>query len=160
MALDRIDCAIVEALQRDARLSNKELAAQVGLAPSSCLERVRRLRERGVLRGFHADVEPVALGIGLEALTAVRLAQHKSESFETFSSYILALDEVIGVYQLAGADDFLIHVVVPDPEHLRALVIDKISSRAEVSHVETSLIFSHQRKPVLPNYTDTPESES
>lgn len=62
MVLDRIDCGILAALQNDGRLSNKELAARVGLAPSSCLARVRRLREGGVLRGVHADVDPRALG--------------------------------------------------------------------------------------------------
>jgi DNA-binding Lrp family transcriptional regulator len=77
--LDRIDRALVRALQKDARLSNKELAAQVGLAPSSCLERVRRLRRTGVLRGFHADVAPEALGVGLQALIAVQLRQHSRQ---------------------------------------------------------------------------------
>ena len=67
-ALDRIDFDILAALQNDGRLSNKELAAKVGLAPSSCLERVRALRESGVLRGFRAEVDPEALGIHLQAI--------------------------------------------------------------------------------------------
>jgi DNA-binding Lrp family transcriptional regulator len=74
MALDRIDFAILAALQNDGRLTNKELAGRVGLAPSSCLERVRRLREAGTLRGSHAEVDPAVLGIGLQALLAVRTA--------------------------------------------------------------------------------------
>jgi DNA-binding Lrp family transcriptional regulator len=75
-ALDRIDFALLAALQKDARLSNKELAARVALAPSSCLERVRRLREEGVLTGFRAQVDPRALGIAMQALVFVRLARH------------------------------------------------------------------------------------
>ena len=77
--LDRIDCTILEALQNDARLSNKELAARVGLAPSSCLERVRRLREDGILRSAHFVVDPHALGIGLQAMIAIRLHKHDRE---------------------------------------------------------------------------------
>ena len=74
--LDRLDCQIVDALQRNARLSNKELAAKVGLAASSCLERVRRLGRERVFVGFHAEVDPGALGVGLQAMIAVRLRRH------------------------------------------------------------------------------------
>lgn len=150
--LDRIDCGIVDALQKDARLSNKELAAQVGLAPSSCLERVRRLEKRGVLLGFRAEVDPKALGIGLEALTAVRLSQHKSGTFESFLAHAQQLREAVAVYQVAGPDDFLIHVAVRDPEHLRDLVLDHISAHPDVAHIETALIFKAVRTATLPNY--------
>ena len=75
--MDRIDDAILGALQNDGRMSNKELAAQVGLAPSSCLDRVRRLHERGVIRGYHAEVDPGAMKIGLQAFVFVRLTQHR-----------------------------------------------------------------------------------
>ena len=76
---DRIDDAILRALQNNARISNKELAAEVGLAPSSCLERVRRLTDRGVVKGYQAKVDPVALGVGLQAFVAVQLAKHSVE---------------------------------------------------------------------------------
>ena len=74
--MDGIDFGILHELQNNARLSNKELAAKVKLAPSSCLERTRRLSAQGVLRGFHADVDPAALGVGLQAMIHVRLARH------------------------------------------------------------------------------------
>ena len=76
--LDRIDHEILVALQKNARLSNKELAAEIGLAPSSCLARVNRLIREGVIRGFHAEVDPKALGIGIEALVFVRVVRHQS----------------------------------------------------------------------------------
>lgn len=150
--LDRIDYAILGALQNDARLSNKELASVVGLAPSSCLTRVRKLRELGVLRGFHADVDADALGIGLQALTAIRLTQHARHNFTNFLDHVSALDEVIAVFQLAGVDDFLIHVAVRDANHLRDFVLEKITTRPEVAHLNTSLIFRHSRSPTLPYY--------
>ena len=82
--LDRIDRQLVAALRKNARLSNRELAAHVGLSASSCLERVRRLESRGVLRGYHADVDPRALGVGLQAVVAVRLSQHSRALVDAF----------------------------------------------------------------------------
>src|SRR3546814_2898142 len=83
-ALDRIDYAILMLLQNDARLSVKEVAAAVGLAPSSAHGRIRQLREAGVLRGAHAEVDPRALGIGLEALLMIGLSKHKRETVDRF----------------------------------------------------------------------------
>jgi DNA-binding Lrp family transcriptional regulator len=150
--LDRIDSEIVRALSNDARLSNKELAARVKLAPSSCLERVRHLVHEGVLRGFHAEVNPLSLGIGLQALVAIRLRQHSRRLVEAFRRHVHPLPEVIAVYHVAGADDFLIHVAVRDVEHLRNLTLDAFTALEEVGHVETSLIFEHTRTWELPNY--------
>ena len=84
LAFDRIDDAILRELQNNGRLSNKELAAKVGLAPSSCLERVRRLHERGVLTGYKACVDLTTLNVGLQAFVAVRLSHHSREAFESF----------------------------------------------------------------------------
>lgn len=148
--LDDIDLAILEALQRDGRLSNKELAAAVGLAPSSCLVRVRRLRASGVLRGCHADVAPEALGVGLQALIAVRLSRHRREDVDAFLAHTRNLPEVIGWFHVTGAADFLVHVAVRGPDHLRDLAMDGFTTRDEVAHLETSLIFESERRGALP----------
>jgi DNA-binding Lrp family transcriptional regulator len=148
--LDRIDFEILRALQNNARLSNKELAARVGLAPSSCLLRVRRLVQGGVLRGFRAQVEPKALGIGLEALVFVRLARHSRQKVQAFRRHVLALRETIGVFHVAGAYDFVVHVAVRDSDHLRDLALDAFTARPEVAHMETHLIFEHSHRAELP----------
>lgn len=149
--LDRIDVQILDVLQNDGRLSNKELAAQIGLAPSSCLERVRRLQARGVLRGFHAEVSPQALGIGLEALIAIRLDRHSRARIDAFLEHLRSLPELIGFFHVAGANDFLVHVALRDPSHLRDLALDAFSQREEVAHIETSLIFYSERRTALPH---------
>ncbi len=105
--LDRIDRALVGALTKNARLSNKELAAMVDLAPSSCLERVRRLVREGTIRGFVADVDPSALGYSIEAMMAVRLRQHSREHYDAFREHALTLPEVVAVYHMAGENDFM-----------------------------------------------------
>lgn len=152
--LDRTDCEILAELQKNARLSNKELAARIGLAPSSCLQRVRALAADGVLRGYHAVVDPAALGIGLEAMVAVRIAKHARELVETFRRHVTDLPEVVATYHVGGGNDFVLHVAVRDASHLRTLVLDSISSRAEVVHIETSLVFEHEYRWALPNYAD------
>ncbi|MEM7199952.1 MAG: Lrp/AsnC family transcriptional regulator [Planctomycetota bacterium] len=146
--LDRIDDAILAELQNDAWLSNKELAKRVHLAPSSCLERVRRLRELGALTGFHASVDPRALGIGIQALIAVQMRTHDSTRVHEFLDLAATVPEVVAVFYLAGKTDFLVHVAVADSDHLRTMAIDTIGALPEVAHVETSLIFDQRRNPV------------
>ncbi|MFB1484575.1 Lrp/AsnC family transcriptional regulator [Corallococcus sp. RDP092CA] len=144
-ALDRIDRAILEALQNNARLSNKELAARVGLAPSSCLARVKRLETDGVIRSYRADLDPRSLGLGLQALIGVQLRLHVGEAFGSIGDHLRSLPETVAVYCLGGTTDFLVHVVCRDTEHLRVLTIQSFTSRPEVSRIETSLVFSFAR---------------
>jgi DNA-binding Lrp family transcriptional regulator len=152
--LDRTDCDIVAHLQKNARLSNKELAAAVGVAPSTCLERVRRLSDDGVLRGYHAEVDAAAVGVGLQALVAIRLGQHSRPVVEAFQAHALALPEVVQTFHTTGANDFLIHVAVRDAEHLRDLALTAFTERPEVVHIETALLFAHHRAPGLPILLD------
>ena len=139
--MDQIDSSILDALQNNARISNKELAAAVGLSPSACLERVRRLQREQVLRGFHAELNPQALGIGLQALVTVRLSQHSRDVVDAFRAHITTLSEVVNVYHIAGESDFVVHVAVRDADHLRNLTLDGFTTRTEVSRLTTMLIY-------------------
>lgn len=152
--LDRIDHAILTALQDDGRISNKDLAARCSVSPSTCLERVRRLKSLGVIRGFHAEVDPEALGIGVEAMISVRLNHHANVSFDQLCAELIRVREVLAVYLLAGAQDALVHVAVRDVSHLRDLLADTFTSRSDVLRVETHLIFEHKRKSALPEYDE------
>lgn len=143
--LDRTDRAIVDLLQHDARLSNKEIAARVGIAQSTSSERVRRLERTGVFRGFHADVDLRLLGVGLQALIAVRLQLHEGSQVDRFRAYAERIPEVVAFYHMAGSDDFLVHVVARDSDHLRDIAMDAFSAQPEVTHIETSIIFEHTR---------------
>src|ERR1700722_14061385 len=108
--LDDIDRHIVRELARDARLANNALADRVGIAPSTCLGRVRSLRERGVIRGYHADVDPAALGRALQALIAIRLESHARSGIRGWAAGAAKMPEVLNVFFIAGKDDFLLHV--------------------------------------------------
>lgn len=155
-ALDRIDRALIAAVQEDVRRSNKELAARIGLSPSACLERMRRLRAAGVIRGAWAEIDPRALGIQLEAMIAVQLRQHARAGVEAFRAHVLALREVVAVHHVAGRADFLVQVAVRDAGHLRDLALDAFTSRPEVARIETSIIYQSTWSPRLPDFLDPP----
>lgn len=154
LRLDRIFRHIIALLQKNARLSNKELATGIGLAPSSCLERVRTLEAAGIFRGFHASVDPAALGIGLEAMVAVRLSRHSRRLMEDFMAYVRMLPQVHAVYHIGGAIDFWLHVVARDTQHLLDFNLNYLSTRREIATMDTSIIFTSFRNPVLPCYLD------
>ena len=146
--LDEIDRKIIRALQENARLSNKELAAKVHLAPSSCLERARRLKDSGVLASFRTSIDPSAIGIGLQAMISVQLRGHGAENREAFREHALAREEVVALYHLTGARDFMLHVAVRDADHLRRLIVEELSARAEIESLETSVILEETRRPL------------
>lgn len=152
MTLDETDRRILRLLQNNGRISNQKLADEVGLAPSTCSQRVKRLRDEGVLLDMHATVDPEALGIDLQALISVRLTRHSREDVEAFHLHALSLDEVRAVFHVTGRQDFVLHVAVRDTEHLRDLAMDAFTTRAEVAHIETSLVYEYDHKPVLPDF--------
>jgi DNA-binding Lrp family transcriptional regulator len=144
-SLDRTDRAIVAVLQENARLSNKEIAGRVGVAQSTCSERIKRLEAGGVFHGFHADVDAAVFGIGLQAMIAVRLHRHETTHVARFREYAEQLREVVAFYHMAGNNDFLVHVMVRDSDHLRDIAMGAFTAQPEVAHIETSIIFEHTR---------------
>jgi len=132
-------------LSDEARIPNNALAEQVGIAPSTCLARVRALRENGVIRGYHADVDPAALGRPLQAMIAVRLQSHARGHMATFARRVADLPEVLNVFFLGGANDFLVHIAAVSTENLRDFVVENLSANPDVALTETNLIFEHIR---------------
>jgi DNA-binding Lrp family transcriptional regulator len=147
--MDDIDSAILEHLQRDARLTNRELARLVGVAPSTCLERVRALRARGVITGYHAAVEPRALGRSLQALVFIQMRPLSREVITGLEAYLVRLPEVVSVFVVSGDDDIAVHVAVPDIERLHAFLMDRLSARREVVTFRSSVIYRQTENRVL-----------
>jgi DNA-binding Lrp family transcriptional regulator len=145
--LDPIDRRLVALLAADARLPNARLAEAAGIAPSTCVARVRALRERGVIRGFHADVDIAALGRPLQALIAIRLSVHSREQIESFTAHVRALPGVLSIFHMTGATDYLLWVAATDAHDLREFVVEHLASEPAVAHAETSLIYEHVRGP-------------
>ncbi|MGW3245874.1 Lrp/AsnC family transcriptional regulator [Streptomyces sp. NPDC001070] len=149
--LDPVDLEILRLLQNDARTTYKDLAAAVGVAPSTCLDRVNRLRRTGVVLGHELRVDPARLGRPLEALLAVQVRPHRRELIGPFVERVRALPESRTLFHLTGPDDYLVHVAVASTGDLQRLVVDEFTSRPEVARVETRLIFQHwDCGPLLP----------
>lgn len=141
-ALDSIDAAILRVLQNDGRIANKDLAAAVGVAPSTCLDRVARLRRIGVITGFSAQVSPEAVGRPIEALLSVQVQPHARPLVDPFISHVLGLPETRALHHVTGGDDFIVHVACGSASDLQRLVLDEFTARREVGRVQTHLIFS------------------
>jgi DNA-binding Lrp family transcriptional regulator len=140
-------------LARDARQPNNAIAAAVGIAPSTCLSRIRALEARGVVRGYFADLDPASLGRHLQAMIAVRLQPQARRQIRQFGHHMKQLPEVLNVFFLAGADDFLIHVAAASPEEVRDFVVTHLSADPAVAGTETNLIFEHLRSGAAPAVT-------
>lgn len=144
------DRAILAVLRENARLPNNAIAARVGVAPSTCLARIRSLEERGVIRGYHADLDPAAVGGLIQAMIAVRLRAGARDRLREFTDQVVRQPEVVEAYFLGGQDDFMLHVAVPDVGTLRTFVLEQLSANPQVAATQTNLVFEHVRGPAAP----------
>ncbi len=132
--IDDIDAQILTILQKDARTTNAEIARCVGLAPSAVLERMRKLEEKGIIRGYHADIDPRQLDFGLTAFVAVRTSECGEEP------QLNAIPEVLEVHDVAGEDSFLLKIRAKNTEHLGRLLREKIKAIPNVLGTRTTVV--------------------
>ncbi|HEU4631270.1 MAG TPA: Lrp/AsnC family transcriptional regulator [Gemmatimonadaceae bacterium] len=137
--IDDIDRSILDIVQRDARTPNAEIARQVGMAPSATLERLRKLEERGVIRGYAAHVQPEALGLGLLAFVFVRSGDEMGAADET-ERRLAELPEVLEVHHVAGEDCFLLKVRATDTADLGRLLREAIGAIPSVRSTRTTIV--------------------
>ncbi|MBM2622181.1 Lrp/AsnC family transcriptional regulator [Actinoplanes sp. LDG1-06] len=143
--MDELDKAILRELQSDARKTNREVAAAVGVSPTTALDRTRALRQRGVIRGAILDVDLKAIGRPVQALIAIRIRPPSRRNIEAFREWVSTLPDTLGLYVTTGTDDFIVHVAVPDNDSLYEFVIDRLTQRPEVADVRTSIVYEHIR---------------
>ncbi|HTO75742.1 MAG TPA: Lrp/AsnC family transcriptional regulator [Thermoanaerobaculia bacterium] len=136
--IDGQDAAIVTILQENARTSNAEIARQVGMAPSAVFERIRKLEERGVLKGFHAQLDPHAVGLPLLAFVFVR-SNERAGGVST-AEKIARIPEVLEVHHVAGEDCFLVKLRAADPEDLGRLLREKVGTIPAVTSTRTTIV--------------------
>jgi DNA-binding Lrp family transcriptional regulator len=141
--IDETDRRILEVLAVEARIPNNALADRVGIAPSTCLGRVRALVAGGVIRGFYADIDPEAVGHPLQAIIGVRLQVDARNVIHSFAKRLAGMAEVRNVFFVAGGQDFFVHVVAQDTAELRQFVVVNLSGSPEVASTETNVILEH-----------------
>jgi Lrp/AsnC family leucine-responsive transcriptional regulator len=134
--IDDIDKQIVNIVQQDGRISNAEIARQVGLAASAVLERIRKLEERGVIQGYFASIAPKAVGFGLTAFVFVRT----NECGDGTDELLTQIPEVLEVHDVAGEDSFLLKVRASDPEDLARLLREKLRAIPSVVTTRTTVV--------------------
>ncbi|GHG46886.1 AsnC family transcriptional regulator [Sinomonas cellulolyticus] len=139
--LDDVDRRILAALVEDARITNKQLAELVGIAPSTALMRTRALSDRGIITGFEAKVDLAAVGRSVQALISVRLRAHDRDQIDAFTARVPQLPGVLATFHTSGAVDYLLHIAVGSTEELRDWVLDNLATDPVVGHTETTLVF-------------------
>ena len=137
--LDAIDCRIVATLQADGRLSNIELAARVGLSPSPCLRRVKRLERDGYIDAYRAVLQRERIGLGLSVFVGVKIEGHANDQALAFEKAVLAMPEVVAFHLVSGEVDYFLEVVVPDLEHYRQFLITKLLELPIVREVRSNI---------------------
>jgi Lrp/AsnC family leucine-responsive transcriptional regulator len=140
--VDSIDLSLLTALQENGRITNVELARRSDLAPSTTLERVRRLEEQGIIDGYRAILNPQALGYAVQGMVLITLDRHQAGPIDEFEERIRTVAEVKACFHLTGQYDYMLHVVVRDIDHLRELVIRKLTAIRGVEKQETLLVLS------------------
>ena len=141
VSLDGTDLRLLQELNADARASGAVLAAAVGISESTVSLRLKRLRSLGVIRGFNIDVDPTALGVGLQALISIRLAKHDRTEIDAFTAAAPKFPGVVRMYHMAGADDYLLHIVAADTAAVQSFVLDYLTRYPAVAHTRTKLIY-------------------
>lgn len=134
--IDDIDKSILTIIQENGRESNAEIARQVGLAPSAVLERIKKLEERGVIKGYEAKLDPQQVGLGLTVFVSVRT----SECYGGVEEALAAMPEVLEVHDVAGEDCCLIKVRVRDTEELGKLLREKIKQIPKLIGTQTTVV--------------------
>ena len=144
--LDEIDHELLRLLSTNARMTNTDLAEAAGIAPSTCITRVRALISRGVITSFNANINPAAIGLSSQVLISVTLRAGARSHLADFMKEMRTLPEVIQVFFLGGAEDFIVHLAVRDNDHVREFVLENLSSNATVASTRTNMVFEHFHK--------------
>ena len=142
MKLDDIDKRILNILQDDARITNVQLAAKIGISPPAMLERVKRLEKNGIIRKYAALLDAEKIGKNTFALVSVSLSMHQVSSIEIFAKEIKKLDEVLECYHVTGNSDFLLKVAVKNVQEYERFILEKFTKIKGVNKINTSFILS------------------
>ena len=151
MKLDHIDHKILRHLQENARITNAELADRVGLSPTPCLRRLRRLESDGVIKGYHTEIDREALGVNVTVIILVKLEREDDKTLREFENAIKDRTEVMECYLVTGKFDYFIRVVVPSLAAYETFLSETLLRMPNIATVESSFTLREvERKVVMP----------
>ena len=137
--LGAIDCRIISALQADGRLTNIDLADRIGLSPSPCLRRVKRLEREGYIEAYRAVLQRDRVGLGFSVFVGVKIDGHANERALGFEKAVVAMPEVVACHLVSGESDYFLEIVVPDLDHYRRFLVDKLLDLPIVREVRSNI---------------------
>ncbi|MGD0846330.1 Lrp/AsnC family transcriptional regulator [Bradyrhizobium sp.] len=137
--LDGVDRRIIAELQADGRLSNVELADKIGLSPSPCLRRVRRLERDGYIEGYRAALRRDRIGLGFSVFLGVKIDGHTNERALQFEKSVVAMPEIVACHLVSGEADYFLEVVVPDLADYQRFLVDKLLNMPIVREVRSNI---------------------
>lgn len=144
--LDKYDKQIIELLQQDSSISNVDLAKRIGLAPSSCLLRVKNLKEQGLLKQFTVFIDERQLGFEITCFAQVSIQPLNRENASVFIDEINKIPEIVECYTITGSAAFLLKIVAKNFQYYRDVVYDEILSIPHVSNIDTSIVVGTEKK--------------
>jgi Lrp/AsnC family leucine-responsive transcriptional regulator len=139
---DEFDRKSLRELQADARLANNELADRIGLSPSPCLRRVRRMEESGIIRGYTAIVDPAVFGWNMIAIATIRLGRQNEDEIVMFEDAIRGWDEVLECHLVTGSRDYVLKVATGGLDQYERFIKEKIARLKCVAAIETSFVMN------------------
>ncbi|PWJ53744.1 DNA-binding Lrp family transcriptional regulator [Dyadobacter jejuensis] len=149
--LDQIDRKVLEILQMNAKITNAQLSKEIGLSPAPTLERVKKLEQSGIIKSYHAQLEPERVGLGVSTFVQISLVGHRRAVTESFVEKIQAIPEVVECHHITGTGDFLLRVISKDISTYQTLMLEKINEIEEVASTQTMVILStFKESKVLP----------
>lgn len=148
---DKTDLRILKLLQENARITNLQIATQIGLSPAPTLERVRKLENSGYIKSYHAFVDEEKLGLGIKSFIQVSLDFHTHNAIPEFVAAVKAISEVTECHHVTGNCDFILKVYVKDIKAYESVIMEKISKIPYVKTFQTMMIMSTSKKePIVP----------
>lgn len=151
MKLDHIDHKILRHLQENARITNAELADRVGLSPTPCLRRLRRLEADGVIKGYHTEIDREALGVNVTVIILVKLEREDDKTLREFEKAVKNRSEVMECYLVTGKFDYFVRVVVPSLASYETFLSETMLRMPNIATVESSFTLREvERKIVMP----------
>lgn len=140
--LDPIDRQILEKLQSNAKITNSQLALEIGLSPAPTLERVRKLENSGIIKSYHASVDTEKLGLGVGIFIQISLSSHKKHQIKSFVDKINKVPEVVECHHITGVGDFLLKVLSKDIASYQELILEKLVDIEEIGNMQSMVILS------------------
>lgn len=140
--LDKLDRAILDILQANAKITNAQLAQRIGLSPAPTLERVKKLENSGIIKSYHATVSHENVGLGVSTFVMVSLKGHNKDNIDAFVASIEKIDEIIECHHVTGSGDFILKVIAQDIPSYQKLMLEKVSNIEVIDNMQSMVILS------------------